>query len=724
VTRRAELAGLGAVVLVTVAAFADVLFAGRSFYVRDFARDFVPAYACFARIVRSGSFPFWNPWFAGGQPLAANPRYAALYPLQWIAAAFGTRNLCGLAVAHFLIAAVGMFCFLRALRLRVPAAAFGAVTLALSGIALSLSNVVTVLFGFAWWPWLALFAHRYFEARRPRDLALASLVLGVILLTGDQSMILQAGALLAAYSIAKRNFRAAVIIGALGLLIGAAQIVPALDHARDAGRGAISHAEAAVWSLRAARPLELILPNLFSHFTPDAIYFWGSKHPSGLPWLFSFYFGLFAAALVVAGFIRRIDGWRFAAIVAIASYVIALAQPLYVPFVRYPEKFFIGGCFVLIVFSAIAADRFLDDALFRRTTFFVSLGFVVAAAIGLAFAFSPLFVRVWGLHGYIADALREARSGAEITLATTIALALILAVRENARMVLPLLGIFVIADLLPRSPAIAPRIDDSLYDPPPIARALPPGARVCHDADWQILYLRDPPRLTPEQRWVRVRHAMLPHLPALWGFHGVLEEDVPQTDLPATHEMTRLYVDARMHRDDLVQLLLALNGVDVVVVLRDPASPLDPIRIVPLGNPRWTFADQLATPSHIADAHRWSPHVAFVDAPFAPAAGRIVRASERANAIDLDVETPGDAALVVAVTAHKYWRATIDGNPAAAVRANVAFQALTIPRGRHHVAMRYSNPLLIGSGIVSLVTALALAVVALRSKSPPRQSPR
>ena len=82
----------------------------------------------------------------------------------------------------------------------------------------------------------------------------------------------------------------------------------------------------------------------------------------------------------------------------------------------------------------------------------------------------------------------------------------------------------------------------------------------------------------------------------------------------------------------------------------------------------------------------------------------------------------------MSITRHKYWRATIDGMPASLYTANVAFQGLTIPRGRHHVTLRYRNPLIIICGIVSLLTVAALLVIAaagaLRSRARPPPSPR
>src|SRR6266498_11634 len=201
VMRKRELVALAVVLLLVTLAFADLLSTKRALYVRDVSRIYVPERLVLRDVVRSG-FPFWNPRYAAGQPLAANPTYEVFYPPYWLILL--PNFLLGFALevlVHYLLAAAGMFLLLRSLRLRAEAAAFGALTFALSGLMLSFANLLPYLFAVAWWPWLGLFARRFLDARRASDFALASLVLGLILLIGEPSTILQSGALLGAYAI-------------------------------------------------------------------------------------------------------------------------------------------------------------------------------------------------------------------------------------------------------------------------------------------------------------------------------------------------------------------------------------------------------------------------------------------------------------------------------------------------------------------------------------------
>ncbi|MGA8809253.1 MAG: YfhO family protein [Thermoanaerobaculia bacterium] len=743
-SRKADVVAPAVVASCVLAAFADVIVLGKVFYARDVVLGFYPSFAALRHVVRAGQFPFWNPFFSAGQPLAANPAYAALYPLPWLAIAFdGFKPFALIVILHYLIAATGFFFLLRSLRLSPAASAFGAISFALGGLMMSLNNLVTVLYAVSWMPWLALFARRFFRERKLRDFALATLILGLILLIGEQSVILQCGALLAAYGVYRwRSVRALIptaAICAIALLVGLAQIVPALDHLRDSSRGhSLTYGDIMTWSLFPARPLEFVNANAFGNFAPDVIYFWASDHPSKLPWLFSIYAGLFAAALIVTGFVRRIRGWAFVAVVSLLSYVVALGKhgpvipllyKLGVRSLRYPEKFFITAIFVLTIFAAIAADEFLRDARFRRVAFLTSIAFFVIAAAVLAFAFSPMFPNVLEPKTVdVEQTLIAARSGALASFFTSIVLVLILALRDRTRLCFALLALFVAVDLGSRIRSVAPRLDESFYAPPPLAinlRAQHGPVRIFNDAAWK--YLTGAARISQEESEWRLRNSLMPEIQTAWGIESALEIDVAATDLLPSAELELLFWKARrLGRDDLLQRLASFAGITHVVLLRDARSANDPVRIQPFPGNRYYFARQLLPAARIMD-----PDVprfaAFVQQPFAPAPGRVLRVNEHGNDIDIDVESAGSAALIMSITRHKYWSATIDGMPASLYAANIAFQGLTIPRGPHHVTLRYRNPLIVICGIVSLLTVAALLVIAvaggLRSREWPPPSP-
>lgn len=697
---RRDLAWAAALAALVVVCFSDLLLFGRVLFFRDIVRLFVPARAILRDALASGELPLWNPRWAAGQPLAANPVYEAFYPLQFLTLVRDPAYGYGLQITlQLAIAALGMFFFLRSLDLHPPAAALGSVSFALGGVMLSLTNLPTSHASLVWFPWLALFGRRLLRHPTARDFALTSLTLGVILLAGEQAMILQAGALLAAYALTcdRRARSLALVAGVMGaaLLVAAAQIAPALDFVRDSGRNTPLPPQVAMtWSFPPSRLLELAFPPPW-------------PQPK-LTWLISIYFGLFGGVLALTGFIRRVRGSVLIATIAVAGFVLSFGGSLfYLPlyrYIRYPEKWLTAPVFVLTVLAAIAADRLTtDDALARTATIVASVAAVAALAL-------------LAMH-----------RGTLLTAGLACALVILLALRGRVAPPLwvALLAVFVLVDLCSHLGDLAPTQPADFYAPPPVASALGPNAsavRIFNEADEAA---KSGVGRTPGQWFVANHDAMLPEMQSTWGYQGVLENDVAITNLKRTAAFQSAFQAMKLAgRRDRVALLLAMGGTThVIAPAADPKS-LQP-QLFTLANPRYAFAQQIIqAPGAQLMQRLLSPeplpqHVAFVDdAPFTPAPGRVLRVHETMNTIDLDVEAAGDkAALLLAVTPDKHWHATIDGRDAPLRIANIAFQMLVIPRGAHHVELRYRNPLVVASLGVSIVSALALLAVALRSRA-------
>jgi len=69
---------------------------------------------------------------------------------------------------------------------------------------------------------------------------------------------------------------------------------------------------------------------------------------------------------------------------------------------------------------------------------------------------------------------------------------------------------------------------------------------------------------------------------------------------------------------------------------------------------------------------------------------------------------------VMSVTPHKYWRITLDGRVVPAIIANIGYQGIVVPPGRHRVEMRYRNDLVVvGLWISSVAVAFLIGVLIL-----------
>jgi len=170
--------------------FGDVLLGINNFYMRDLTRYYYPTKRIVREIVLGGEFPYWNRYFSGGQPMAANPEHEVFYPFTWLILLpsydLGYRLH---ILIHIYIGLLGMYALLRSMDLRSESSFFGALAFGLGGIYLSYVNLLPILFCAAWLPLTCLFVRRFLMQRRARDFALASLSLGVQFLVGEPTTV-------------------------------------------------------------------------------------------------------------------------------------------------------------------------------------------------------------------------------------------------------------------------------------------------------------------------------------------------------------------------------------------------------------------------------------------------------------------------------------------------------------------------------------------------------
>lgn len=642
--------------------FSDVLFFGAGFFFRDVMHENMPSrFVVREVLLRYHELPLWNPWFSAGQPLAANPAFQAFYPGSWLA--FLPNFRWGFdfeVVAHVALAAVGMFLLLRELELRPESAAFGSVAFALGGAILSLTNLLPHLTSVAWWPLIVRSVLRVLRRGTFREAALLALMLGMMFLCAEQAVMIQTAILVAAVVIAERGRIARVPLLAaacvVALLIAAVQLGPALEVKNESKRRLEMPMSAVYeWSMPIDRPLELFWPHAHGTMADDGGHYagfarYGSLHSA--PLITDIYCGLAIPLLFLAGVFTgaRWRGWAVA-LVAI-SYLMAIGGNG--PPMRW---LYAAGLFRTIRFP----EKYVILGLFAM---------IVFASI-------------------VIDQLKP-------------------------RFVLLILAL-TLADLLVYFNEIVPRKPAHYFDPPPIANVLAVTrgrSRVFWRIEWPS------PGGTHALRVYRAVNGLLPYSNALYGIASVCERDITGT----AQIRTALFVDLLWNvaaRTHTTAPMLAMANTEFVVAPGPIEHPIEFVRL-PL-RPRYEFADQIATvrgpDDFLADMTKggWSDRIAFIERPaFVPAAGDVLRVDERPTAIDLDVRAAGRALLQIRNTFHHNWHATIDGRDAALQPANVAFTALEVPAGAHHVALRYRDPLMALCAAVSLIALIAAIIGALQ----------
>jgi hypothetical protein len=244
------------------------------------------------REIRAGHLPLFDPYIWSGAPLLAGWNAAAAYPLTWLFAILpGTAAWTVNMIATWAVAGLGMFCFLRALRLASLASILGAFSFAFAG---GMSAQVThfgLVAGMSWVP-LGLLSILRLSQDRPAAsrlgwTAVLAAAIGLVILAGEPRAIDDAcviAAIYAAWQVARLGRRAgpaavSVTAGlALGACLGAVQWLPGLTAISSSQRGADSMALYSSGSLPARWVLLTLVPDLL-----------GGSGSLGQPSFFGFY---------------------------------------------------------------------------------------------------------------------------------------------------------------------------------------------------------------------------------------------------------------------------------------------------------------------------------------------------------------------------------------------------------------------------------------------------
>ncbi|MGK2858347.1 MAG: hypothetical protein ACSLFQ_14190 [Thermoanaerobaculia bacterium] len=762
----------------TAVFFADLLFLGRRLFIRDVASYYHPTKKLLRDAWLSGDLPLWNHAYGAGQPMAANPEYAAFYPPHLLLLLpdydFAFQLL---VVLHVFVAAWGAYRCLRSMGLREESSIFGAITFAFGGLFASLLNLLPYLFLLTWLPWAFLHVRRWLTSGGWGDMALAGLFLGMQILTAEPTTLVQVWLLIGIYALyritsAERRGsalgriapRVAVLLLA-ALAVGAIQLLPAIDHVGDSVRAEpFAYKTVSSWSMPPIRPVEVAMPALFGRVWREGetaylgAVLYGTRP---LPFLFSVYMGLLGFCLALAGIRARLPGTGLFLVVAAVSVVLALGDntPLLrwlydlglAASFRYAEKFAIMGLVALAVYQARVFDALVDEPRrLGRSAALVAAILLIVALAGVALFFSGQGVALTKSLTGVADSAALAEIVRDLRIdwlanaaRAAVALALFLAAARGGigRKWLAIAIVAVFADLALAGRAVAPSIDARYFSEPPAAARLDADReayRIFPLADWYDSFGRSANGRrfaeTGAGTYWTVRNGLVPMLSATWGIRYAIEIDYDRTALMPTKQ----FVDAAWEiRNELGEArdatLMAMAGARYRTRFRDhatttaggvPVELVEPVSFERLGaGDRYYFADRLLPalePKAFARAISGDdpgPRAAFVADGKGPASpGTVLSWSETPRSIELDADAEGAGLLVLSVTPHRYWRASVDGRRATLLPVNLGFSGIELQPGRHRVLLEYRNPVVIAGAEITLVAILLLGVVVVVSR--------
>ncbi len=223
------------------------LIGGRLLITGDNLQQNFPLHVLVGSMLRHGQLPFWNQYIFSGTPLMADFNAGAFYPLTGLFVALPDRAAwLATEVILFSAIAVGMYVFLRALKLSTMACLLAAATYAFAGPVLNQVNHVDMTGGFVAIPWMLLAVLHIVRDGRWRWTILLGIAYATVILAGapeamlDEALLVVAFAVLSAGLNRERWWRVLTRCGAgaaLALSLAAIQWLPGLDAIRNSQRG-------------------------------------------------------------------------------------------------------------------------------------------------------------------------------------------------------------------------------------------------------------------------------------------------------------------------------------------------------------------------------------------------------------------------------------------------------------------------------------------------------
>jgi Bacterial membrane protein YfhO len=727
------LAGLAAILADPGAALPE-----RSYFFRDFSVTFYPLRLFFARELREGRVPFWNPYIYEG-----SFTLPTFYPVDLLHVLYSDpAAVSWLLTLHLPLAAVGGFILARELRADPWGSFVAGSVFALGGLSLSSLNLYVFLQALALAPFLVV-ALRRAAHHGGRWVPVASLILGIAVSTLAVEFVAQALAIGLALALAATPTRAGFLRCAravvLGLGLAALPISVILGLLGETPRGTGFTPDVAL--ANAVHPLgllQVLVPNLFGSLADPVTAWWGGAfHSKGLPYFLSFYLGPLALALAWAG--RNVlPPWErrvllVGAAVGVwyslgASFGLTSLLSLLPGFgsFRFPSKAFLLPHLVVALLAGLGATRLREGT---GWTALRNAGFSIAGILLAALSSLWLWGDAVGKWARIeAAALGAVRVAVTLSALGSLGLALfasalaVLAARDRAagKRVVVLLAALVVFDLARAGSGMNPQVAPSFFAPLPELAAQRLDAlegRVFsygldHSPSFRRLLTAGGSRLSLASFFVN-RQILAPYNNILDAAFAAEATDLTSF-VPRARELTAGDYDPSAVsgllpwlRNAGVSRVLSLDPLDhadLRILGEVPVvPPLATIRVYALARPALSAyvacrivrvpgtEESLARP--YSAAFGMDSDVALeVEGRATCGGGRATRMTRVPGEERYETEADGSGYLVVRASFARGWRARVDGHPVPVLRANGKHRAIPIPPGRHEVVLRYEPP--------------------------------
>ena len=399
--RRSTIISLALLLALTLAMFADVLFAGGTRVLGNQASDlFLQYYAWrdfgFSELAK-GNLALWNPHIFSGAPYFGGMQGAQLYPPNWIFLILPLPVAINWSVAlHVFAIGAFMFLWMRQRGLNAPSSFFAGATVMFCGAFFPhvFAGHLPQLCAMTWAPLIFCAIDALFENVRLRSVLLGMFAIAMQLLAGFPQYVFYTAIIAGLYSLLRLlsdwNWRRAVALLSIypgAALLAAVQLLPAIQTTRETTRGLrLPFGFASMVAFPPENFLTVLAPSFFGEMAK----YWGRWYL----WETSLFIGVVAFAFVVYAIIRCERKTTLPAIIVILVSLL-LALGIYTPLFgflynwvpgfdrfRSISKFIFLASLFLILLAATGLDRLFRER--RIPSAFVIVVFAFGAVLGAA----------------------------------------------------------------------------------------------------------------------------------------------------------------------------------------------------------------------------------------------------------------------------------------------------------------------------------------------------
>ena len=724
---------------------------GQSFYFRDLSLHFFPLRRFAIEGLLRGELRYWNPYINEGVPLSLPPVSYWGDLLQVLLS--DERGFSLLLALHLPLAGVAFVMLARFLGIGPLAATLGGLVFSLGGFALSSLNLYVYAQALAWSPLVILTLLRAADTGG-RRIAVAAIVTAAALSTTGLEIVGQAiacGLILWASGLQRAWRAAAALALASGLAAPTLLVMRSLIAGTARGAGFSSDVVLA-HSVHPLTLLQVLVGNLYCDLSNPAARFWGNNFfPRGFPYVLSLYLGVTVVALAILG-ASQPSPWR-GRLVALAGLGLLLCLgrwgpigPLvdFVPAAfrvfRYPTKAFFSVHLSIAMLAALGLQSLAGPesrkSWRRLAPFLLALGGLLALAPSTpriasealrAFAQGffppdyPWVLRLNILRGILAD---TATGGFVALAGGLISLAVVSGRLRPAIGSLTLIGL-VGADLLRTGAGLNPTVTPAFFDLSPqmseVAASLrAQGGRVftCDVGESPAYRVSRGQEGHEVRTFAALRETLTPlfnlrdAVPSAYGPDLTMLVPLERL-LPVSTSCARFDEIAPRLRAAAVSHVLSLDVLDNPELSR--RATIQPPDIAPLAVHIYALRDPAprvsiepdTTPADGTDRIHGPASDPGSLPRDSPSPGRIVPLAASTEHLTLEVEADRPVRVTLKESYAPGWTATVDGRPAALLRADGGYQAVPLAPGRRKIVLRYRPPGLLAGLALALAAAAA-----------------